>query len=81
MPLIYAKLQTDEIAEALRWSQTVIDLADREPAKGHSIIDWPLTVALAHALATRGRARCALGDRGWRSDKYGVPRRWRFRVT
>jgi hypothetical protein len=25
-------------------------------------------VALAHALATRGSARCALGDRGWRSD-------------
>jgi class 3 adenylate cyclase len=65
---IVAKLQTDEIAEALRWSQAVIDLADREPAKGHSTIDWPLTVALAHALATRGSARCALGDRGWRSD-------------
>jgi hypothetical protein len=65
---IVAKLQTDEIAEALRWSQTVIDLADREPAKGHSIINSPLTVALAHALATRGSARCALGDRGWRSD-------------
>ena len=65
---IVAKLQTDEIAEALRWSQTVIDLADGEPAKGHSIINSPLTVALAHALATRGSARCALGDRGWRSD-------------
>ena len=68
---IAAKLHTDEIAEALRWSQTVIDLADGEPAKaanGNPIIDWPLTVALAHALATRGSARCALGDRGWRSD-------------
>ncbi len=68
---IAAKLHTGEIAEALRWSQTVIDLADGEPAKaanGNSIIDWPLTVALAHALATRGTARCALGHRGWRSD-------------
>jgi hypothetical protein len=65
---IVAKLQTDEIAEALHWSQTVIDLAEREPAKGPSIINSPLTMALAHALATRGSARCALGDRGWRSD-------------
>src|SRR6185369_9781798 len=69
---IAAKLQTGEIAEALRWSQTVIDLADRERAKAANgntiIIDSPLTVALAHALATRGSARCALGDRGWRSD-------------
>jgi hypothetical protein len=68
---IVAKLQTDEIAEALRWSQTVIDLADGDPPKaanGTPIIDWSLTMALAHALATRGSARCALGDRGWRSD-------------
>ena len=68
---IVAKLHTGEIAEALRWSQTVIDLADAEPAKaanGNSTIDWPLMAALAHALATRGTARCALGDRGWRSD-------------
>ena len=68
---IVVKLHTGEIAEALRWSQTVIDLADGEPAKGakgNSTIDWPLMVALAHALATRGTARCALGDRGWRRD-------------
>ena len=59
------------MTEALRWSQTVIDLADAEPAKaanGNSIIDWPLMSALAHALATRGSARCALGHRGWRTD-------------
>ena len=68
---IAAKLHTGEIAEALRWSQTVIDLADGELAKGangNRTVDWPLTVALAHALATRGSARCALGDPGWRSD-------------
>ena len=68
---IAVKLHTGQIAEALRWSQTVIDLADGEPAKavnGNSVIDWPLMVALAHALATRGTARCALGDSGWRSD-------------
>src|ERR1700738_1333318 len=68
MSPIAAKLHTGQIAEALRWSQTVIDLADRELAKRDSIIDWRLTAALAHALATRGSARCALGDSGWRSD-------------
>jgi adenylate cyclase len=68
---IAAKLHTGPIAEALRWSQTVVDLADGERAngtKGNRTIDWPLMMALAHALATRGSARCALGDRGWRSD-------------
>ena len=68
---IAAKLHTGDIAEVLRWSQTVIDLADAEPVKaanGNSTIDWPLMAALAHGLATRGTARCALGHRGWRSD-------------
>ena len=68
---IVAKLHTGEIAEALRWSQTVIDLADGDHAngaKGNRTVDGPLTVALAHALSTRGSARCALGDRGWRTD-------------
>jgi hypothetical protein len=70
MSPIAAKLHTGQIAEALQWSQTVIDLVDGEPAKaarGKSMIDWPLT-AMAFALATRGNARCALGDPGWRSD-------------
>jgi adenylate cyclase len=62
---IVANLHTGEIAEALRWSQTVIDLADGELARRDSIV---LTVPLAHALATRGSARCALGNRGWRTD-------------
>jgi class 3 adenylate cyclase len=68
---IAAKLHTGQIAEALRWSQTVIDLAHGElanGAKGNRTSDWPLTMALAHALATRGSARCALGDHGWRTD-------------
>ena len=71
MHLIAPKLHTGEIAEALRWSQTVIELADGElanGAKGNRTIDWLLTMALAHALATRGIARCALGDHGWRTD-------------
>jgi hypothetical protein len=71
MHSIAAKLHTGQIAEALRWSQTVIDLAHGElanGAKGNRTSDWPLTMALAHALATRGSARCALGDHGWRTD-------------
>ena len=34
MSSIAAKLHTGEIAEALRWSQTVIDLVDGERANG-----------------------------------------------
>ncbi|MGO9380875.1 MAG: ATP-binding protein [Mycobacterium sp.] len=61
---INTKLQVGEIGEALRWSQTVIDLADGDPTKGNFIIGSPLALA----LATRGTARCALGRPGWRDD-------------
>ena len=61
---INTKLQVGEIGEALRWSQSVIDLADGDPTKGNFIIGSPLAVA----LATRGTARCALGRPGWRDD-------------
>jgi hypothetical protein len=61
---INTKLSVGEIGEALRWSQTVIDLADDDPTKGNFIIGSPL----AMALATRGTARCALGRTGWRDD-------------
>ena len=52
------------MAEALRWSQTVIDLADGDPTKGNIVFGSPL----AMALATRGTARWALGRAGWRDD-------------
>jgi class 3 adenylate cyclase len=61
---ISIKPQTGEMAEALRWSQTVIDLADGDPTKGNFIIGSPLAVA----LASRGTARWALGQAGWRDD-------------
>ena len=44
---IYAKLETGEMADVLRWSQTVIDLADGDPSKGNFIFGSPLAVALA----------------------------------
>ena len=58
------KSQTGEMAEALRWSQTVIDLADGDPTKGNVVFGSPLAVA----LASRGTARWALGRAGWRDD-------------
>ena len=61
---ISIKSQTAEMAEALRWSQTVIDLAGGEPTKGNIVFGSPLAVA----LASRGTARWALGRAGWRDD-------------
>ncbi|MFG1933881.1 ATP-binding protein [Mycobacterium sp. NPDC048908] len=54
-----------ESGEVLRWSQTVIDLAAGDPAKGAGFgIESPLAVA----LAWRGTARWWLGRPGWRQD-------------
>jgi hypothetical protein len=39
---IYAKLQSAECLDVLRWSQTVIDLADGDPSKGNFITGSPL---------------------------------------
>ena len=61
---IGVKSQTGEMAEGLRWSQTVIELADGDPTKGNVVFGSPL----AMALASRGNARWALGRAGWRDD-------------
>ena len=54
-----------EFGEILRWSQTVIDLAGGDPAKGAGFgVGSPLAVALAF----RGVARWWLGRPGWRQD-------------
>ncbi|MGO9354393.1 MAG: ATP-binding protein [Mycobacterium sp.] len=63
-PLVYAKAESGEWADVLRWSQRVIDLADGDPSKGNFIIGSPL----AAALTTRALARCYLGRPGWRED-------------
>ena len=62
--VINTKLQVGEVAEALRCSQTVIELAGGDPAKGNVVFGSPLAVALAY----RGTARWALGRAGWRDD-------------
>ena len=54
-----------EIAEILRWSQTVIDLAGGDPTKGAG---FGMGSPLATALAFRGTARWWMGRNGWRQD-------------
>ena len=61
---IYAKIESAEWSDVLRWSQRVIDLADGDPSKGNFIIGSPLALA----FTTRAMARYCLGRPGWRDD-------------
>jgi class 3 adenylate cyclase len=61
---IYAKYESAEFCDVLRWSQAVIDLADGDPFKGNFIFGTPLALA----FTTRGMARYFLGRPGWRDD-------------
>jgi class 3 adenylate cyclase len=54
-----------EFGEILRWAQTVVDLADGDPAKGAG---FGVGSPLAAALAARSVARWWLGRPGWRQD-------------
>ena len=54
-----------EFGEISRWSQTVVDLAEGDPAKGAG---FGVGSPLAAALAWRGAARWWLGRPGWRQD-------------
>ncbi|MBV9173846.1 MAG: cyclase, partial [Chloroflexi bacterium] len=63
-PVIYAKIESAEWNDALRWSQRVIDLADGDPSKGNFLYGSPLAVA----FTTRAAGRYWLGRRGWRDD-------------
>jgi hypothetical protein len=56
-----------EFGEILRWSQTIIDLAAGDPAKGAG---FGFGSPLAAALAWRGVARWWLGRPGWRQDHH-----------
>ena len=64
VPVVYAKMETAEYSDVLRWSQTVIDVADGDPSKGNFIIGSPL----AYAFTYRAMARYCLGRPGWRDD-------------
>jgi hypothetical protein len=61
---IYAKIQTGEWSDVLRWSQNVIDLADGDPSKGNFLSGSPLAIAFNN----RAVARYQLGHPGWRDD-------------
>jgi hypothetical protein len=54
-----------EFDEMLRWTQTVIDLADGDAAKGAG---FGFGAPLSAAIAFRGIARWWLGRPGWRAD-------------
>jgi len=54
-----------EFGEILRWSQTILDLAAGDPAKGAG---FGVGSPLAAALTFRGLARWWLGRPGWRQD-------------
>jgi class 3 adenylate cyclase len=61
----YAKIESGEWCDVLRWSQRVIDLADDDPSKGNFLFGSPLAVAFAN----RGTAGYWLGRPGWRDDQ------------
>ena len=61
---IYAKGESGEWCDVLRWSQRVIDLADGDPSKGNFIFGSPLALTLMQ----RAVARWCLGLPGWRDD-------------
>jgi hypothetical protein len=58
-------MESAECGDVLRWSQTVIDLADSDPPKGNLFFGSPRALA----FATRAMARCFLGRPGWRDDQ------------
>ena len=62
---IYAKMESAEWCDVLRWSQRVIDLADGDSSKGNFIIGSPLAVAFTN----RAMSRYCLGRPGWRDDQ------------
>jgi class 3 adenylate cyclase len=62
--VIFAKIESAEWSDVLRWSQRVIDLADGDPSKGDFLLGSPLAVA----YTSRGMARWCLGRPGWRDD-------------
>ncbi|OBI38581.1 AAA family ATPase [Mycobacterium colombiense] len=68
-PVIFGKIESAEWCDVLRWSQTVIDLADGDPLKGNFLVGCPLALA----FASRGMARYFLGWPEWLADlRHGV---------
>jgi class 3 adenylate cyclase len=69
-PLIFGKIESAEWGDVLRWSQTVVDLADGDPAKGNFLVGSPLGLA----TTSLGMAGYWLGRPGWAEDlRRGLP--------
>jgi len=69
-PLIYGKIESAEWCDVLRWSQTVVDLADGDPSKGNFLVGSPLGLA----MTSLGMAGYWLGRPGWPADlRRGLP--------
>lgn len=68
-PAIYAKIESGEYSDVLRWSQRMIDLAGGDPFKGNFIFGSPLALA----FTSRAIARYCLGLSDWRNDlRHGI---------
>lgn len=52
-PAIYAKIESGEYSDVLRWSQRMIDLADGDPFTGNFIFGSPLALAYASRAMAR----------------------------
>jgi adenylate cyclase len=63
-PAIVAKCEAGEMAEALRLSQRVIELAAGDATRGNMLAGSPL----AMAKAMSGFIKCCLGMAGWRQE-------------
>ena len=63
-PAIYAKIESGEYSDVLRWSQRMVDLAGGDPFKGNFIFGSPLALA----FTSRAMARYCLGRPDWRND-------------
>jgi class 3 adenylate cyclase len=63
-PAIYAKFESGQWPDVLRWSHRAIDLADGDPFKGNFIFGSPAALA----LTSRAMARYWLGRPGWCED-------------
>jgi class 3 adenylate cyclase len=64
VPLVYAKAESAEWCDVLRWSQTAIEAADGDPSKGNLVFGSPLALA----FTTRAMAQYHLGRAGWADD-------------
>jgi hypothetical protein len=62
-PAIYAKIESGEYSDVLRWSQRMVNLSGGDPFKGNFIFGFPLALA----FTSRAMARYCLGRSDWRN--------------